>query len=177
MTPLQITEAVILDRLIEAQVVMRYQRVRGVRPGQPATFWPETTPSEAEQWEAALNACAKKLTEGEKKLRNQPRPDAAAIARMEETWGWMAAVKRPEARKALAVMTFCYAYKLSLSKFISQMGIARQTCYNRVNIALEDIMISLCKDRVYPSLASEILVGQYRPKSGSYSDRMRKLAA
>ncbi|WP_068086782.1 DUF6362 family protein [Polycladidibacter stylochi] len=177
MTPLQITEAVILDRLIEAQVVMRFMRVRGVRPGQPATFWPDVTPSAAEQWEAALNACAKKLSEGEKKLRHHARPDVAAIASMEETWSWMAAVKRPEDRKALAVMTFCYGYKLSLNKFLDQLGVARQTCYNRLNYALENVLLSLCKNRVFLSLASEVIDGQYRPKSGSYSDRMRKLAA
>ncbi len=177
MSDIQALYAVILDRLIEAQVVMRLMKVRGVRPGQPQSFWPDLSPSEDEQWEAALNAVAKKLTEAEKKARNMTGPDAAAIARMEETWDWMQYIKRNEDRKALSILVFCYAYKIQPKKVLDQIGLAKQTARDRFNKALHEIAVSFCNKRTLPAFASEFYTVQFRPKSGIYSDKMRQLAA
>ncbi|KZK83013.1 hypothetical protein PsAD13_03215 [Pseudovibrio sp. Ad13] len=177
MSDIQALYAVILDRLIEAQVVMRLMKVRGVRPGQPQSFWPDFNPSDDDQWEAALNAVAKKLTEAEKRARNMTGPDAAAIARMEETWDWMHYIKRNEERKALSLLVFCYAYKIQPKKVLDQMGLAKSTAHLRFHSALEIIALNLCKIDVLTSFSDENLVGQFRPKSGIYSDKMRQLAA
>ncbi len=177
MSDIQALYAVILDRLIEAQVVMRLMRVRGVRPGQPQSFWPDVNPSEDERWEAALNAVARKLTEAEKQARNMTGPDAAAIARMEETWDWMGYIRRNEERKALSVLVFCYAYKIQPKKVLDQLGLAKSTVHIRFHAALEVVVLNVCNIGVLPSFADENLVGQFRPKSGIYSDKMRSLAA
>ena len=177
MSDIQALYAVILDRLIEAQVVMRLMKVRGVRPGQPQSFWPDFSPSDDDQWEAALNAVAKKLTEAEKRARNMTGPDAAAIARMEETWDWMRHIKRNEERKALSLLVFCYAYKIQPKKILDQMGLAKSTAHVRFHAALEVVALNVCKASVLTSFADENLVGQFRPKSGIYSDKMRQLAA
>ncbi|KZK85752.1 hypothetical protein PsAD46_03343 [Pseudovibrio sp. Ad46] len=177
MSDIQALYAVILDRLIEAQVVMRLMKVRGVRPGQPQSFWPDFNPSDDDQWEAALNAVAKKLTEVEKRARNMAGPDAAAIARMEETWDWMHYIKRNEERKALSLLVFCYAYKIQPKKVLDQMGLAKQTAHDRFNRALHEIAVSLCNKTDLPAFACQDLSVQFRPKSGIYSDKMRTLAA
>ncbi|WP_310619716.1 DUF6362 family protein [Flexibacterium corallicola] len=170
-------EAVILDRLIEAQVVMRLAKVRGAYPGQPRTFWPDSQPGQEEQWEAALQSVALKLTDAEKKARNMARPDAAAISRMEEPWNWLSLVKEDQDRKALAVMVFCYAYKIQPKRILDKIGLAKSTAHYRLHKALADIMLSVCNRMQNTTFASELLVGQFRPKSGIYSDKMRTLAA
>ncbi len=177
MSDIQALYAVILDRLIEAQVVMRLMKVRGVRPGQPQSFWPDFSPGVDDQWEAALNAVAKKLSEAEKRARNMTGPDAAAIARMEETWGWMHHIKRNEERKALSLLVFCYAYKIQPKKVLDQMGLAKSTAHVRFHSALEEIVVRLCNKNTFTAFAGEETVRQFRPKSGIYSDKMRQLAA
>lgn len=167
-------ELLILDRLLEAQVCMRSIQVRGVRPGLPSTFWPETTQDGKEQWEVALSKVASKMDTKERRRRLMPRPTATAIDRMEETWKWVAEIQNEDARKAVSIKVFAWVHKISTSTLAKDMGIDRVTLNRRFNKGLQELMVSFCQKRVLPDPADEDLVHQFRPNQAI---RNRNIAA
>jgi hypothetical protein len=170
-------EALIMDRLLEAQIVMKHSSVRGVRPGRPTTFWPEGTQDSQERWHAVLA----KLLAGVKlddPLRSRPAPpSAAAISRMEETWEWMAGIQNEDARKAVAVKVASWVFKVNSTAIARGMGIDRKTLNRRFNRGIEELMVNLCKKDVLPDEADEDLVSRLRPVSAIKNRRIGANAA
>ncbi len=156
-------EALIIDRLIEAQIVMKQTSARGVRPSTTTTFWPETETSLEERWEVVKEQLIKGIRTDDPLRSRQPRPSAAAVSRMEETWQWMAGIKDEDARKALAVKVWGWVYEVSSSDIAKAMKIDRRTLNRRFNKAIELLIIKLCKEKCFPAEADESLVSRFRP--------------
>lgn len=170
-------ELLIIDRLLEAQVCLRVLTVRGVRPGLPSTFWPETTTDDQEQWEVALSKLASDMTVQERRRRLMPRPSSQAIGRMEETWQWVAEIRDENARKAVSIKVWAWVHKKSSSSLAKAMGINRVTLNRRFNAGFEELMLRFCKSKVLPDPVDEELVHQFRPKSAMNNRNIASSAA
>lgn len=167
-------EALIVERLIEAQVCMKRMQVRNTRPGLPSTFWPDTELDPNERWEVVLERLKKGIPVDDP-VRSRPAPpSAAAISRMEETWDWMAGIKDERIRKAVAIKVFGWVHNVSTSSLASAMGINRVTLNRRFNAGVEQLMVSLCKESVFPDSADGDLVHHFRPNQAI---RNRNIAA
>lgn len=173
---MQITslEALIMDRLLEAQIVMRYSSAFHVSPSTKTTFWPETSTSERDQWYVDLEKLRADIPIEYPKQSRPPRPSAAAISRMEETWVWMAEISNHDARKALAVKVFSWVYKVNSTEIAKRMGIDRKTLNRRFNRGIEELMLRVCKKNVFLVEVDEDLVSRFRPNQAI---RNRNIAA
>jgi hypothetical protein len=156
-------ELLILDRLLEAQVCMRSLDARGVRPSTTTTWWPETGISYHEWFTLTVQQLADKIPIDDKVKQRPPRPSAAAISRMEETWDWLAGIRSENARKAVAIKVFAWVHKISTSTLARQMGINRVTLNRRYNAGMQELMTRFCKTNVLPDPADEDLVHHFRP--------------
>ena len=170
-------EQLIVDRLIEAQVVMRHLSVRNVRPGLPSTFWPETETSILDRWEVVKEQLIEGIRTEDPLRPKRSRPSAAAVSRMEETWEWMKWIDQDKHRQTLAVILFCYAYGKKPTEVFRDLGWSKSTAYHRFNAAVEKIMIRVCKENNFPDNADELLVGPYRPKQGNKNRMVSSNAA
>ncbi|CTQ67168.1 DUF6362 family protein [Roseibium alexandrii] len=170
-------ESLILDRLLEAQVCMKALRVTGVRPGLPSTFWPETETNESERWHVVKDQIISGIkTDDPLKPRRAP-PPAAAISRMEETWGWLAGIRNENSRKAVAIKVFAWVHKESTSTLARNMGINRVTLNRRYNAGMEELMARFCKTSVLPDPADEDLVHHFRPNQAMSNRNIAASAA
>jgi|GEM_PF-3197459 len=156
-------EALIIDRLIEAQVVMKNISVRGVRPSVTTTFWPETETNLEERWEVVKQQVIDGIRTDDPLRPRAPRPSTDAVSRMEETWRWMADIRNDDIRKALAIKVYSWVYEVPSTKLAKGIGIDRRTLNRRFNRAMELLTARLCKKDDFPSLPDEKLVSRFRP--------------
>ncbi|EFO30073.1 hypothetical protein TRICHSKD4_5916 [Roseibium sp. TrichSKD4] len=122
-------EALILERLIEAQVVLD-RSVTRPRPKGPTTFWPDAMPE------------SKPIDTDDPR---PPTPSAAAITRMEETWGWLAEIKDLKLRKAVVGKVAAWVHDRSTSSLARELGINRVTLNRRFNSGLHVLIVKFCK--------------------------------
>ncbi|WP_395175067.1 DUF6362 family protein [Roseibium alexandrii] len=170
-------ESLILDRLLEAQVCMRSLDARGVRPSTTTTWWPEIGLSYHEWFKMTVQQLADKIPIDDKVKQRPPRPSAAAISRMEETWGWLAGIRNENARKAVAIKVFAWVHKESTSTLARNMGINRVTLNRRYNAGMEELMTRFCKTSVLPDPADEDLVHHFRPNQAMSNRNIAASAA